>query len=262
MARLQGKVALVTGGASVPGLGSATAIRFAQEGARVYLTDRDLAGAEKVADDIRHSGGHAVALHHDVTSEADWDRVMAAIDEAEGRLDVLVNNAGAQKVAPVAEFARADWDLVRTLSLDASFECIKAAVPGMVARGWGRIINIASAHGLIASPFKSAYTAAKHGLVGLTKSVALEVAEAGVTANAICPGYVRTPLVEKQIDDQMKVHGLSREAVIRDIMLASQPTRRFVEAEEIAGLASYLASDAARSITGTTIAIDGGWTAR
>jgi 3-hydroxybutyrate dehydrogenase len=155
-----------------------------------------------------------------------------------------------------------DWDLVRTLSLDASFECIKAAVPGMVARGWGRIINIASAHGLIASPFKSAYTAAKHGLVGLTKSVALEVAEAGVTANAICPGYVRTPLVEKQIDDQMKVHGLSREAVIRDIMLASQPTRRFVEAEEIAGLASYLASDAARSITGTTIAIDGGWTAR
>lgn len=241
------KTALVTG--ALGGIGSAIAARLEADGFRIAWHDI----VERSAPDY---------FRADLTQSGAGERLVAEVVDRYGRLDVLVNNVGAQKVAPVAEFARADWDLVRTLSLDASFECIKAAVPGMVQRGWGRIINIASAHGLIASPFKSAYTAAKHGLVGLTKSVALEVAEAGVTANAICPGYVRTPLVEKQIDDQMKVHGLSREAVIRDIMLASQPTRRFVEAEEIAGLASYLASDAARSITGTTIAIDGGWTAR
>lgn len=241
------RTALVTG--ALGGIGSVIAARLSADGFRVAYHDI----VERAAPDY---------FRADLMQSGAGEQLVADVVARYGRLDVLVNNAGAQKVAPVAEFARADWDLVRTLSLDASFECIKAAVPGMVARGWGRIINIASAHGLIASPFKSAYTAAKHGLVGLTKSVALEVAEAGVTANAICPGYVRTPLVEKQIDDQMKVHGLSREAVIRDIMLASQPTRRFVEAEEIAGLASYLASDAARSITGTTIAIDGGWTAR
>ena len=241
------KTALVTG--ALGGIGSAIAARLAADGFRIAWHDL----VERRADDY---------FRADLMQSGAGEQLVADVIARYGRLDVLVNNAGAQKVSPVAEFARADWDLVRTLSLDASFECIKAAVPGMVLRGWGRIINIASAHGLIASPFKSAYTAAKHGLVGLTKSVALEVAEAGVTANAICPGYVRTPLVEKQIDDQMKVHNLSREAVIRDIMLASQPTRRFVEAEEIAGLASYLASDAARSITGTTIAIDGGWTAR
>ena len=241
------KTALVTG--ALGGIGSAIAARLAADGFRIAWHDI----VERRADDY---------FRADLMQSGAGEQLVADVIARYGRLDVLVNNAGAQKVSPVAEFARADWDLVRTLSLDASFECIKAAVPGMVLRGWGRIINIASAHGLIASPFKSAYTAAKHGLVGLTKSVALEVAEAGVTANAICPGYVRTPLVEKQIDDQMKVHNLSREAVIRDIMLASQPTRRFVEAEEIAGLASYLASDAARSITGTTIAIDGGWTAR
>jgi len=241
------KTALVTG--ALGGLGSAIAARLAADGFRIAYHDI----VERSADDY---------FQADLLQPGAGEQLVADVIARYGRLDVLVNNAGAQKVAPVAEFARADWDLVRTLSLDASFECIKAAVPGMVERRWGRIINIASAHGLIASPFKSAYTAAKHGLVGLTKSVALEVAEAGVTANAICPGYVRTPLVEKQIDDQMKVHGLSREAVIRDIMLASQPTRRFVEAEEVAGLASYLVSDAARSITGTTIAIDGGWTAR
>lgn len=241
------KTALVTG--ALGGIGSVIAARLAADGFRIACHDI-----------VERSGDEY--FRADLTQSGAGEQLVAEVIARYGRLDVLVNNAGAQKVAPVAEFARADWDLVRSLSLDASFECIKGAVPGMVSRGWGRIINIASAHGLIASPFKSAYTAAKHGLVGLTKSVALEVAEAGVTANAICPGYVRTPLVERQIDDQMKVHGLSREAVIRDIMLASQPTRRFVEAEEIAGLASYLASDAARSITGTTIAIDGGWTAR
>jgi 3-hydroxybutyrate dehydrogenase len=241
------KRALVTG--ALGGIGSAIAARLSADGFRVAWHDI----VERQADDY---------FRADLTQAGAGETLVAEVIARYGRLDVLVNNAGAQKVSPVAEFARADWDLVRSLSLDASFECIKAAVPGMVERGWGRIINIASAHGLVASPFKSAYVAAKHGLVGLTKSVALEVAEAGVTANAICPGYVRTPLVEKQIEDQMQVHGLSREAVIRDVMLASQPTRRFVEADEIAGLAGYLASDAARSITGTTIAVDGGWTAR
>lgn len=241
------KTALVTG--ALGGIGSAIAARLSADGFRVAWHDI----VERQADDY---------FRADLTQAGAGEKLVAEVIARYGRLDVLVNNAGAQKVSPVAEFARADWDLVRSLSLDASFECIKAAVPGMVERGWGRIINIASAHGLVASPFKSAYVAAKHGLVGLTKSVALEVAEAGVTANAICPGYVRTPLVEKQIEDQMQVHGLSREAVIRDVMLASQPTRRFVEADEIAGLAGYLASDAARSITGTTIAVDGGWTAR
>lgn len=241
------KTALVTG--ALGGIGSAIAARLSADGFRVAWHDI----VERQADDY---------FRADLTQAGAGEKLVADVIARYGRLDVLVNNAGAQKVSPVAEFARADWDLVRSLSLDASFECIKAAVPGMVESGWGRIINIASAHGLVASPFKSAYVAAKHGLVGLTKSVALEVAEAGVTANAICPGYVRTPLVEKQIEDQMQVHGLSREAVIRDVMLASQPTRRFVEADEIAGLAGYLASDAARSITGTTIAVDGGWTAR
>lgn len=241
------RTALVTG--ALGGIGSAIAARLSADGFRIAYHDI----VERRADDY---------FRADLTEAGAGEQLVAEVIARYGRLDLLVNNAGAQKVAPVATFARADWDLVRGLSLDASFECIKAAVPGMVERRWGRIINIASAHGLIASPFKSAYTAAKHGLVGLTKSVALEVAEAGVTANAICPGYVRTPLVERQIADQMQVHGLSREAVIRDVMLASQPTRRFVEAEEITGLASYLASDAARSITGTTIAIDGGWTAR
>jgi 3-hydroxybutyrate dehydrogenase len=241
------RTALVTG--ALGGIGSAIAARLSADGFRVAHHDIvDRTDADYFRADLTQSGA--------------GEQLVAEVIARYGRLDVLINNAGAQKVAPVAEFARTDWDLVRSLSLDASFECIKAAVPGMVGRGWGRIINIASAHGLVASPFKSAYVAAKHGLVGLTKSVALEVAEAGVTANAICPGYVRTPLVEKQIDDQMQVHGLSREAVVRDIMLASQPTRRFVEAEEVAGLASYLASDVARSITGATIAIDGGWTAR
>jgi len=241
------RVALVTG--ALGGIGSAIAAQLSADGFRVARHDI----ADQSADDY---------FRVDLTQTGAGERLVAEVIARCGRLDVLVNNAGAQKVAPVAEFTRADWDLVRSLSLDASFECIKAAVPGMVERGWGRIINIASAHGLVASPFKSAYVAAKHGLVGLTKSVALELAEAGVTANAICPGYVRTPLVEKQIEDQMQVHGLRREAVIRDIMLASQPTRRFVEAEEVAGLAGYLASEGARSITGTTIAIDGGWTAR
>ncbi len=179
-----------------------------------------------------------------------------------GRLDVLVNNAGIQKVAPIEDFPPADWDRIRSISLDSAFHTIRAALPDMAQRGWGRIINIASAHGLRASPYKSAYVAAKHGLVGLTKTVALEAAEKGVTVNAICPGYVWTPLAERQVADQARVHGISEEDVVRNIMLAPQPTRQFVQPEEIAELAAYLCTDFARSITGSAISIDGGWTAK
>jgi 3-hydroxybutyrate dehydrogenase len=179
-----------------------------------------------------------------------------------GRLDVLVNNAGIQKVASVENFPPEDWDRVIAVSLDSAFHTIRGALPGMAANGWGRIINIASAHGLRASPFKSAYVATKHAVVGLTKTVALEAAEKGITCNAICPGYVWTPLVAAQVADQARVHGLSEEEVVKKVMLAPQPTRQFVQPEEIAELAAYLCTDFARSITGSTISIDGGWTAK
>jgi 3-hydroxybutyrate dehydrogenase len=248
---MEQKVALVTG--ALGGLGSAIAARLAVDGFTVALND--ILDAPSIP-----AGAHY--FRRDLTETGSGDRLVAEVLAQRGRLDVLVNNAGVQKVSPTAEFKDADWQVVRRLSLDASFETIRAAIPHMVKRGSGRIINIASVHGLIASPFKSAYVAAKHGLVGLTKTAALEVAEHGVTVNAICPGYVLTPLVERQIEDQMKVHGIARDAVIRDIMLASQPTRRFVEAEEVAGLVGYLTTDLARSITGAALAIDGGWTAR
>ena len=182
--------------------------------------------------------------------------------EAFGQLDVLINNAGVQKVAPIEEFPPQDWHRIVAVSLDSAFHTIRAALPGMAERGWGRIINIASAHGLRASPFKSAYVATKHAVVGLTKTVALETAEKGITVNAICPGYVWTPLVAAQVADQARVHGMSEEQVIRDVMLAPQPTRRFVQPEEVAELAAYLCGDMARSITGSAISIDGGWTAK
>jgi 3-hydroxybutyrate dehydrogenase len=189
----------------------------------------------------------------------------ALVREAEqffGSLDILVNNAGIQFVSPVADFPNEQWDAIQAIVLNSSFRTIKAAVPGMKQRQWGRVINIVSAHGLVASPFKSAYVAAKHGQIGLTKSVALEVAECGITCNAVCPGYVRTPLVENQIAAQAKAHGLSPEQVIRDVILAAQPTKRFIEVEEVAALVVFLCGEHARSITGAALAIDGGWTAR
>jgi 3-hydroxybutyrate dehydrogenase len=179
-----------------------------------------------------------------------------------GQIDVLVNNAGVQKVSPVEEFPFEDWEQVRSVSLDGAFHTIRTALPGMKKQGRGRIINIVSAHGLVASPFKSAYVAAKHGVIGLTKTVALEVAEEGITVNAICPGYVLTPLVEKQLADQAKAHNISEEDVKNKIMLSPQPTKEFVQPEEVAAMVLYLAGDMARSITGASIAIDGGWTAR
>jgi 3-hydroxybutyrate dehydrogenase len=178
-----------------------------------------------------------------------------------GQVDIVVNNAGIQHVAPIGEFPAARWDAILAINLTSAFHLIQATFEPMKKRGYGRVINIASAHGLIASPFKSAYVAAKHGMVGLTKVVALEGAEFGITANAICPGYVWTPLVEKQIDDQARSHGIARDAVIRDVFLKNQPTRRFATVEEMGALAVFLSSDAAASITGTALPVDGGWTA-
>ncbi len=179
-----------------------------------------------------------------------------------GKVDVLVNNAGIQFVSPVEDFPDEKWDQIIALNLSAAFHATKAVVPGMKARGWGRIINIASAHGLVASPFKSAYVAAKHGLLGFTKTIALETAEHGVTVNAICPGYVLTPLVEKQIPDTAKARGITEEQVKRDVLLAAQPTKRFVTVEELADLAVFLTTAGAASITGASLTVDGGWTAQ
>ncbi|MFZ5749702.1 MAG: 3-hydroxybutyrate dehydrogenase [Pseudomonadota bacterium] len=188
--------------------------------------------------------------------------LMSGAADRFGGVDVLVNNAGIQFVAPVEDFPDENWQAIINLNLSAAFHAIKAAVPGMRERGWGRIINIASAHGLVTSPFKSAYVAAKHGLVGLTKTITLEVAEHGITVNAICPGYVWTPLEERQIPDTARARGMAEEQVIRDVLLAAQPTKKFATVEEIAAVAVFLTSDGAASITGTVLPLDGGWTAQ
>ena len=183
------------------------------------------------------------------------------VEDNLGYIDILVNNAGIQYVAPVDEFPAEKWDLILAINLSSAFHTTRHCVPRMRDKGWGRIINVASAHALVASPFKSAYVAAKHGIAGLTKTVALETAEFGITVNAICPGYVMTPLVEKQIPDTMKARGLTREQVINDVILDAQPTKQFVTADQVASLVLYLCSDNAAQITGANLSIDGGWTA-
>jgi 3-hydroxybutyrate dehydrogenase len=187
--------------------------------------------------------------------------MIAEVSGDYGSVDILVNNAGIQHVAPIESFPVEKWDAILAINLSGAFHAIRAAAPAMKANGWGRIVNVASAHGHVASPFKSAYVAAKHGIIGLTKVAALEYAEHGITANAVCPGYVWTPLVEKQIDEQAKSHGIAREQVVRDVFLKKHPNKRFATVEEMGGVVSFLCSGAAASITGTSINIDGGWTA-
>ena len=256
------RVALVTG--STSGIGLAIAKKFAAVGYGVAVNgiEPEAEIADALAAIPTNEAGCVRYFRADLADAAQGYELVGRVIEAFGRLDVLVNNAGIQKVAPIEEFPPADWDRIRAVSLDSAFHTIRAALPGMVQRGWGRVINIASAHGLRASPYKSAYVATKHGVVGLTKTVALETAEKGITVNAICPGYVWTPLVASQVADQARVHGLKEVDVIRDIILAPQPTRQFVQPEEIAELAAYLCGEMARSITGSAISIDGGWTAK
>jgi 3-hydroxybutyrate dehydrogenase len=198
----------------------------------------------------------------DMTKPGEIKTMIKKALTAFGGVDILVNNAGIQHVAPIDEFPVEKWDAIIAIDLSSAFHTTHAALPAMKAKRWGRIINIASAHGLVASPFKSAYVAAKHGVVGLTKVIALEVAEQGITCNAICPGYVQTPLVEGQVEDTAKARGISREAVMRDVLLAAQPNKQFVQPEQVASFVVYLASDAATSITGSALTIDGGWTAQ
>ncbi len=258
---LKGKVAVVTG--STSGIGLAVARAFAGQGCDVLLNGfGDAAAIEAARGGIeREFGVRALYVPADMAKANEIAAMIAQAEAELGSVDVLVNNAGIQFVSPVEEFPAEKWDQVIAINLSAAFHAIKAALPGMKARRWGRIINTASAHALVASPFKSAYVAAKHGIAGLTKTVALETAADGITVNAICPGYVWTPLVEKQIPDTMAARGLTREQVIRNVLLAAQPTKEFVTVEEVAALALYLAGDMARSITGATISIDGGWTA-
>jgi len=259
---LKGKTALVTGSTSGIGLGIARAL--AREGVNVMIHGLGDAGhIERIRAGLAEETGVNVHSHSaDVSQSAEVVRLIADTESALGAIDILVNNAGIQFVSPVEDFPPERWTSIHDVVLSAGFHAIRCVVPGMKRRGWGRIINVVSAHGLVASPYKSAYVAAKHGQVGLTKSVALELAETAVTCNAICPGYVRTPLVEAQIEKQAKVHQLTHEQVIRDVILAAQPTRRFIEVEEVAALAVFLCGDLARSITGAAIPIDGGWTAR
>ena len=258
---LKGRTALVTGSTSGIGLGIAS--RLAAEGANIVLNGfGDAAQIEALRKDL--AAKNKVEVVYDAADMTRPETIRAMVEKAAakfGAVDVLVNNAGIQHVAPIDEFPVDKWDAIIAINLTSAFHTIRAALPAMKKKGWGRIVNIASAHALVASPFKAAYVSAKHGLAGLTKTVALEVAQQGITANAICPGYVRTPLVEKQIPDQAKARGISEAAVVRDVILAAQPTKRFVGVEEVAGLTAYLCSDAAASITGALLSIDGGWTA-
>jgi 3-hydroxybutyrate dehydrogenase len=258
---LANRNALVTG--STSGIGLAIARALAKEGANVVIngfgdaaaTEAERAGIEK------DFSVKAVYDGADMSKPAEIAAMIGRAQASLGSLDILVNNAGIQFVSPIESFPIEKWDAILAINLSSAFHAIRAAVPGMKAKKWGRIVNTASAHSKVASPFKAAYVAAKHGLDGLTKTVALEVASAGITANCVSPGYVWTPLVEKQIPDTMKARGLTREQVIDDVLLVAQPTKQFVTSEQVAALVVFLCSDAAAQITGANYSIDGGWTA-
>jgi 3-hydroxybutyrate dehydrogenase len=258
---LKGRVALVTG--STSGIGLAIARALAGEGADVMLNGfGEPAAIEATRAEIEAGGVRAAHDGADLTRVEAIERLIRRTADELGPIDILVNNAGTQHVAPVDQLPVEKWDLILALNLSAAFHTIRLALPSMKEKGWGRIINTASAHSLVASPNKSAYVAAKHGIAGLTKTVALEVAAARITVNCISPGYVWTPLVENQIPDTMRARGMTREQVINDVMLAAQPTRKFVTVDQVAALAAFLCRDEASSITGANLPMDGGWTAQ
>jgi len=259
---LEGKVAIVTGSTSGIGLGIAESL--AEQGAALVLNGfGDPAAIEQTRETLATL--HGVEVHYsaaDLSMPEKICEMVAFARDVVGPIDILVNNAGIQHVAPVGDFPTAKWDAILAVNLSSAFHAIKAVLPQMAERGYGRIVNIASAHGLVASPYKSAYVAAKHGVIGLTKTVALEAARSGVTCNAICPGYVWTPLVEKQIGDQARAHNMTAEKVITDVLLVSQPNRKFATVEEIGALTAFLCGENGASITGAALTVDGGWTAQ
>jgi 3-hydroxybutyrate dehydrogenase len=258
---LKDRAAAITG--STSGIGLAYARALAKEGANLVINGILPPGdAEALRSGLEKEFGVKVVFSAaDMTKPAEIAGFIADAEKAFGAVDILINNAGIQFVSPIDEFPIEKWDQIIAINLSSAFHTTRAALPKMKAKGWGRIINTASAHAFVASPFKSAYVAAKHGIAGLTKTVALEVATKGITVNAIAPGYVWTPLVEKQIPDTMKARNLTKEQVINDVLLDAQPTKEFVTVEQVAALAVFLCTDAAKSITGTTLPMDGGWTA-
>lgn len=257
---LKGKTAIITGSTSGIGLGIARG--FAKEGINVALNGfGDKNEIEKLRKEIESHGVKSIYNGADMTKP---EEIAALVDNTAkelGSVDIIVNNAGIQNVSPVEEFPIEKWNAIIAINLSSAFHTTRAAIPHMKKKGWGRVINIASAHGLVASPFKSAYVAAKHGIVGFTKSVALEVAQNGITCNAICPGYVHTALVDNQIKDTAKARGMSEDDVVKNVLLAAQWTKKFVTVEQVAGTAVFLCSPSAENITGASIAVDGGWTA-
>ena len=262
MSSLKGKSALVTGSTSGIGLGLAKAL--AKEG--VNLTINGFGKPEEIEALTKSLANEfGVKVHYsgaDMSKPADIRKMIQEHEDRNGAVDILINNAGIQHVSPVDEFPEEKWDAILAINLTSNFHAIKAALPKMKQKGWGRVINLASVHGVVASPFKSAYVAAKHGVLGLTKTVALELADTKITCNAICPGYVRTPLVENQIDQQAEANKIPRDRVIREVILAAQPKKEFIEVEQLGALAVFLCSDAGSTVTGANFNMDGGWTAR
>lgn len=257
---LSGKTALVTGSTSGIGLGVAKGLAAA--GANIVLNGfGEDAEIEGILSTLRENGGDMLYNGADMTKPAEIEAMVAEAESTFGAVDIIVNNAGIQTVSPVESFPLDRWDAIVAINMSSAFHTTRAALPKMRENGWGRIINIASAHGHVASPYKSAYVTAKHGVVGFTKTIALETAQDGITVNAICPGYVLTPLVEKQIPATAEARGMTEEEVKRDVLLAAQWTKKFVTVEQLAGVALFLCSDAAENITGASIPVDGGWTA-
>jgi len=258
---LNGKTAIVTGSTSGIGLGIAEA--FARAGANVVLNGfGEALQIEKTRSDLaQRTNAMVVYSPADMGKPKAIEGMIRQTADMFGSVDIMVNNAGIQHVAPIEEFPDEKWDAILSINLSSAFHATKLVIPGMRDKGWGRVINVASAHALVASPYKAAYVAAKHGVLGLTKVTALETAEDGITCNAICPGYVRTPLVEQQIDDQARAHGIPRDQVVTDVLLKNQPNKKFVEVAELAALAVFLCSDGGASVTGAALPMDGGWTA-